>query len=147
MLWLANAEIYDVHKGRFSAGALLVDGGRIAEITRKTAPPKGARVIDLTGRFLLPGLIDCHVHLTMPTWMADAWEPGRRGDALVALHTAKAAERTLLAGFTTVRDVGGWNFAEMALRRAARAGSFATPRLYLAGKLLSITTSGAGAPS
>ncbi len=143
MLWLANGRIYDVHKGRFSAGTLVIDDERIVEVTRKKAPPRGARVIDLAGRWLLPGLIDCHVHLTMPTWSPDIYEPGRRDDALVALQTAKAAERTLLAGFTTVRDVGGWNYVEMAVRTAAAAGEFAVPRLYLAGKLLSITTSGA----
>lgn len=143
MLWLANAKIYDVHKGRFRAGNLVVEGGLIAEITRKAPPAKGARRIDLAGRYLLPGLIDCHVHLTMPTDDPDPFAPGRRSDAQVALEAAKAAERTLLAGFTTVRDVGGWNYAEMAVRRAAERGQLLAPRLFLAGKLLSITTSGA----
>ncbi len=143
MLWLMNAKILDVERGRYRSGALVIDGERILEITRKAAAPKGARVIDLSGRYLLPGLIDCHVHLTLPTDTADPYEPSRRSDALIALHCAEAARRTLLAGFTTVRDVGGWNYTEMAVREAGRQGHLVTPRLFLAGKLLSITTSGA----
>lgn len=143
MLWLANAKILDVQRGRTKNGNLVVEGERIVEITRKKAAPKGAKVIDLAGRTLLPGLIDCHVHLTLPTDTADPYAPARRSDALVALHCAEAARRTLMAGFTTVRDVGGWNHAEMAVREAAKQGHVITPRLFLAGKLLSITTSGA----
>ena len=143
MLWLANAKILDVQRGRTKNGNLVVEGERIVEITRKKAAPKGAKVIDLAGRTLLPGLIDCHVHLTLPTDTADPYAPARRSDALVALHCAEAARRTLMAGFTTVRDVGGWNHAEMAVREAAKQGHVIAPRLFLAGKLLSITTSGA----
>ena len=143
MLWLTNAKILDVERGRYRSGALVVDGERILEITRKSVAPKGAEVIDLAGRYLLPGLMDCHVHLTMPTDTADPYEPPRRSDALTALNCAEAARRTLLAGFTTVRDVGGWNYTEMAVREAAKEGGFITPRMFLAGKLLSITTGGA----
>ncbi len=143
MLWLANAKILDVQRGRYRSGALVVDGERIIEITRKAAAPKGAEVIDLAGRYLLPGLMDCHVHLTLPTDTADPYELPRRSDALTALNCAEAARRTLLAGFTTVRDVGGWNYTEMAVREAAKEGGFITPRMFLAGKLLSITTGGA----
>ena len=56
-------------------------------------------------------------------------------------YAAAAAQRTLLAGITTVRDVGGWNYVEMAVRDAIRAGTCVGPRLFLAGRLLSITTS------
>lgn len=141
MIWLENAEIYNVHLGCFTRGTLVIEDGRIAETTQSRIAPDDALVIDLAGRYLLPGLIDCHVHLTMPTWDADPYAPGRRSDALAALHTAKAAERTLLSGFTTVRDVGGWNYVEMAVRDAARTGDFLAPRMFLAGKILSITTS------
>ena len=60
--------------------------------------------------------------------------------AAVALFAAAAARRTLSAGVTTVRDVGGWNYVEMAVRDAIEAGEIRGPRLFLAGRLLSITT-------
>ena len=93
------------------------------------------------GRWLLPGLIDCHVHLTLTTDAGDPRADALRTDAAVALDTAAAAERTLRAGITTVRDVGGWNYVEMAVRDAIRRGIAAGPRMFLAGRLLSITTS------
>ena len=143
MIWLTNGDIYNVHLGCFTRGTLVIADGRIVETTQSTVPPDDALVIDLRGRYLLPGLIDCHVHLTVPSDEPDPHALARRSDALAALYTAKAAERTLLAGVTTVRDVGGWNHVEMAVRKAARAGDFPAPRMFLAGKLLSITTGSA----
>ena len=87
-----------------------------------------------------PGLIDCHVHLTQPTDQPDPATAASRSDAAVALFTAAAAQRTLSAGITTARDVGGWNYVEMAVREAIDAGQIPGPRLFLAGRLLSITT-------
>ena len=100
--------------------------------------------MELDGSWLLPGLIDCHVHLTQPTDVGDPAAAATRSDAAVALYTAAAAERTLLAGVTTARDVGGWNYVEMAVRDAIREGLVAGPRLFLAGRLLSITTATVG---
>jgi imidazolonepropionase-like amidohydrolase len=62
---------------------------------------------------------------------------------LIAIYAVKAAERTLLGGITTVRDCGGWNYVEMAVRKAIKRGWCVGPRLFLAGRLLSIATSGA----
>ena len=95
MLWLTNAKILDVERGRYRSGALVIDGERILEITRKSVAPKGAKAIDLAGRYLLPGLMDCHVHLTLPTDTADPYEPARRGDAL---DLRRIARRSLARG-------------------------------------------------
>jgi imidazolonepropionase-like amidohydrolase len=76
----------------------------------------------------------------MPTDLADPAAAAKRSDAEVALYAAKAAERTLLGGITTARDVGGWNYVEMAVRAAINEGLCNGPRLFLAGRLLSITT-------
>jgi imidazolonepropionase-like amidohydrolase len=80
------------------------------------------------------------VHLTQPTDAPDPAAASGRSDAEVALFTAVAARRTLDAGITTARDVGGWNYVEMAVRDAVNAGELPGPRLFLAGRLLSITT-------
>ena len=81
--------------------------------------------------------------------MAAAWvdrlprapDTANRSDAAITLYAAGAAAHTLHAGITTVRDVGGWNYVEMAVRDAVDSGSIPGPRMFLAGRLLSITTS------
>jgi imidazolonepropionase-like amidohydrolase len=142
MLWLRGGQVYDVEAGSFRRADIAIDGARIADIVGDGKPAPGDTVRDMTGAWLLPGLIDCHVHLVMPTDEADPAKAATRSDAAVALFTAKAAERTLLGGTTTVRDCGGWNFVEMAVRDAINAGLATGPRMFLAGRLLSITTGG-----
>ncbi len=142
MLWLTGGQVYDVEAGAFRRADIAIDGARIAEIAPPGKPAAGDDVRDMAGAWLLPGLIDCHVHLVMPTDEADPAKPAARSDAAVALFAAKAAERTLLGGTTTVRDCGGWTYVEMAVRDAIDAGLAIGPRLFLAGKLLSITTGG-----
>ncbi len=142
MRWLVGGEVLDVDEGTFRRVDVGIDTstGRIAELGT-ARPTADDDVVDLTGRWLLPGLIDCHVHLTLTTTAGDPMAEASRSDAHVALDTAAAAERTLLAGVTTVRDVGGWNYVEMAVRDAVRRGIARGPRMFLAGRLLSITTS------
>ncbi|HZF33059.1 MAG TPA: amidohydrolase family protein, partial [Candidatus Angelobacter sp.] len=140
MLWLTGGNIYDVEAGAFRRADVAVDNQRIAAIASGAEPATVDRVVDVRGAWLLPGLIDSHVHITMPTDLADPAAAAKRSDAEVALYAAKAAERTLLGGITTARDVGGWNYVEMAVRAAINEGLCNGPRLFLAGRLLSITT-------
>src|SRR5512146_638826 len=100
MLWLAGGNVYDVETGAFRRGSIAVDGQRISAIASGAKPASGDRVVDVGGAWLLPGLIDCHVHITVPTEPADPGASARRSDAAVALYAAKAAERTLLGGIT-----------------------------------------------
>ena len=144
MLWLTGGTVLDAGGERFARLDLGIDGRRIAALVPAAAPDPGDTVVDLTGRWLLPGLIDCHVHLTQPTDAPDPAAASTRSDAAVALYAAAAARRTLEAGVTTVRDVGGWNYVEMAVRDAVEAGEILGPRMFLAGKLLSITTATTG---
>ena len=143
MLWLTGGQALDVARGQFRRADIGIEGERIAVITPKASPARGDKTVAVPGAWLIPGLIDCHVHLVMPTDVADPAVAARRSDAEVALYAAKAAERTLMGGVTTARDVGGWNYVEMAVRDAIRQGHAIGPRLFLAGKLLSITTAGA----
>jgi imidazolonepropionase-like amidohydrolase len=140
MRWLTGGMVLDAAGERFVRGDIGVDGDRIAALPPAADPDPRDEVVDLDGCWLLPGLIDCHVHLTQPTDAPDPAAASGRSDAEVALFTAVAARRTLDAGITTARDVGGWNYVEMAVRDAVNAGELPGPRLFLAGRLLSITT-------
>jgi imidazolonepropionase-like amidohydrolase len=132
--------VLDAEGERFVRADLGVDGERIGTIVPRASPGPDDDVVDLDDCWLLPGLIDCHVHLTQPTDQPDPAAAAARSDAAVGLFTAGAAARTLAAGITTARDVGGWNYVEMAVRDAIAAGEIPGPRLFLAGRLLSITT-------
>ena len=140
MRWLTGGRVLEPEGSGFVRADIGVEGDRIARIVSSATPAADDEVVELDGRWLLPGLIDCHVHLTQPTDAGDPAAAAGRSDAAVALFTAAAAERTLDAGITTVRDVGGWNYVEMAVREAIESGLVSGPRLFLAGRLLSITT-------
>jgi imidazolonepropionase-like amidohydrolase len=140
MRWLIGANVLDAERGSFRRADIGIDNDRISVIAPQAKPEKKDDVYDMAGAWVLPGLIDCHVHLTVPTETADPAASAQRSDAAVALYAAKAAERTLLCGVTTARDVGGWNYVEMAVRDAINQGLAIGPRLFLAGRLLSVTT-------
>lgn len=99
-----------------------------------------AIALDLHGQFVLPGLIDCHVHLS-GSGEADSQFSAPNGQ--MALKILKNAQRNLAAGITTVRDLGGWSELEFDVRRAIQRGEFAGPRMCLAGRFISITEAGA----
>jgi imidazolonepropionase-like amidohydrolase len=140
---LAGGLVYDVEAGHFEPLDVRIEGEWITDLARPVSPPSGETTIHATGLHLLPGLIDCHVHLVMASEDPDPSANARRPDTAIALHASRAAERTLLAGVTAVRDVGGWNYLEMGLRDAIDRGVQSGPRLFLAGRLLSVPTGGA----
>lgn len=138
--WLKNGRLYDVRAGRFQDGDIEIQGERIASVGGRA--PKEASAIDLEGAWLLPGFIDCHVHLCVKTETADVsglWNNSLPGE--VAIYAARAARRTLMAGITTARDVGGWDYHEIAVREAIDAGWIEGPRLFCSGRILTITSS------
>jgi len=96
--------------------------------------------LDLSGRFVLPGLIDAHVHLS---GSGEADSQFGDGDAAMVLKILSNAQKNLAAGITTVRDLGGWNELEFVVRDWIRRDEFAGPRLCLAGRFISITEAGA----
>ena len=125
-------------------GALLLDGERIVALGDRVVAPSDAERVHFEGATILPGLVDCHVHLS-DAGLPDATLQDRDPPALRTLRMAEHARRTLAAGFTTVRDLGGRDHLEFGLRRAVAEGLARAPRLVLAGKVISITTPGASA--
>lgn len=140
MLWVTGAQVYDAESGRFGPADLRIEGPRIRDIVRRGRPASEDTIVDAAGLFLLPGLIDCHVHLAMRGQDADPAAVAGRPDSRIALDAADAAARTVRGGITSVRDVGGWNHLEVGLRRRIEAGELPGPRLFLAGRLLSVPT-------
>lgn len=115
---------------------VLVDGERIVAVGPALKVPEGARVIDLPGQTVLPGLIEGHGHLFLHPYNETPWDTQVLHEPL-ALRTARAvaqARATLLAGFTTERDLGteGAGFADVGLRQAIAQGIVPGPRLLVA---------------
>ncbi len=96
--------------------------------------------LDLNGAYVLPGLIDAHVHLS-GSGEADSQFYAPTGQ--MALKILSNAQKNLAAGITTVRDLGGWSELEFDVRRSIQRGDFAGPRMCLAGRFISITEAGA----
>src|SRR4249919_1280097 len=138
---LRPARVFDgVNPIPHEGWAVLVDGDRITAAGPNLAAPAGARVIDLPGTTLLPGLIEGHSHLFLHPYDETLWDDQVLHEPL-ALRTARAvvhAERTLMAGFTTERDLGteGAGFADVGLEKAIDQGIVPGPRLLVATKAI-----------
>lgn len=119
---------------------VVVDGGRITAIEPGfRAPAAGDRVIDLREGTLLPGLIDMHVHLGSEYSKQSEINRYKLNEADLAIDGVVYAGRTLLAGFTTVRDLGDDYREIIALRNAINAGKVPGPRIIAAGKAIATT--------
>lgn len=130
-----NARILD---GRTDEGLpgmdVLVADGEIKEVSEQPLSSPSARLIDLGGKTLMPGLIDCHVHVIAT--IANLGLNAELPNSLVALRSAKIMHEMLMRGFTTVRDLGG---ADVGLKMALAEGVIPGPRLVICGKALSQT--------
>jgi imidazolonepropionase-like amidohydrolase len=143
----ASAETVVVHAGRLIADAsrpasgpstIVITDGRITSVSEGLDPaPAGARLVDLSTRTVLPGLIDTHVHLSGDPG-GEFWREAVESDEWWTLIGVKNARITARAGFTTVRDVGSPPQVGFALRRAAREGMIDGPRILSSGPPISI---------
>ncbi|MDV3307416.1 MAG: amidohydrolase family protein [Cyclobacteriaceae bacterium] len=132
--------IYDVKAGRLlSERTIVVQGDSIASVERGYLPPtSGDSLIDLKNLTVLPGLIDMHVHLEGETREDEELDMFTLNPEDVAFRSVVFAKRTLYAGFTTVRDLGG-SGVNTALRNAINQGLIEGPRIFSAGKSIATT--------
>ena len=138
-LLLSGGALFDAETRTFRTGDVLCSGGRIASAGGESTPEAALR-LDCGGKFIIPGLIDCHVHIT---GSGDPTELNAANSASLPSRAWKAAgyaEATLLAGFTTVRDLGAADRLNIELSKAVESGLVRGPRILAAG--LGVTMTG-----
>ena len=134
---LKPAGVFDAIDGKTHAGwQVLVQGDRIAAVGPNLSAPANARVIDLQGDTLMPGMIEGHGHLFLHPYNETTWDDQVLHESL-ALRTARAvvqAKATLMAGFTSERDLGteGAGYADVGLKTAINQGIVPGPRMAVA---------------
>lgn len=138
-----------IHAGRVIDGVsarasvkqtIVVEQGRIVAVEAGYREAQvGDQLIDLREATVMPGLMDMHVHITSEYSRSSELDRFKKNAADVALDGAMFAERTLQAGFTTVRDLGDSFTASLALRNAINTGKLPGPRIFAAGKSIATT--------
>ena len=135
-------KLLDVRSGKMLSDQIVTfdDSGTITAVSASASAslPKGVTPTDLSSMTCLPGLIDVHTHIT-----ADPYMSGYEGLGVSipreAITGAKNAYKTVLAGFTTVRNVGAGGFSDVAVRDGINAGDIPGPRMFVSGPPLGIT--------
>jgi imidazolonepropionase-like amidohydrolase len=121
-----------------TAKTVVLENGKVTRIVDGYVSEPGGRVVDLKDSFVLPGLIDSHVHLTGQQGPSSQLDEVTQSSATQAMVGAGYARKTLMAGFTTVADLGAENQAIFALRDGIKRGDVPGPRIIAAGSAVSI---------
>ena len=130
-----NLELLNVIEGTLKSGLqVLVQDDQIVEVGQGAARSQKSEVIDLDGRTLMPGLIDCHTHIL--GWAWGLWGPPKNLPSFATAYASDILRRQLMRGFTTVRDTGG---ADLGHKQAVDHGLFQGPRLFVSGRAISQT--------
>jgi imidazolonepropionase-like amidohydrolase len=137
------ARLFDGRSGELvTPGVVVIREGRIEAAGRGAGVPAGAEVIDLGDATLLPGFIDAHTHITFEAhddFRQDQLDRLKKSIPELTLESTEYARRTLLAGFTTVRNLGAAWQIDIGLRNAIKAGKVVGPRMLTAGKAIGAT--------
>lgn len=137
--YILCGKLVDTKSGKIeSKKTILVEETKIIDVMDGYIMPKGANLIDLRDKVVMPGLIDMHVHLEMEYDNKTQIRKYITDEADIAYNSVKFAETTLLNGFTTVRDLGGTG-VNISLRNAINAGKIPGPRVFTAGKSIATT--------
>ncbi len=134
--------LLDVHSGEWIPDAvILVEEGIITDVGEDVDVPAGAESIDLSDRYVLPGLIDTHTHLLLQPDYGENNPILHKSISYRTVEGVAAAEATLMAGFTTIRDIDseGADWADVAIRDGVEAGLIVGPRMQVATRAISIT--------
>ena len=131
--------LFDTESKKFIENQVVyIDNGKITAVEEASSTIEADEIIDLSDSWVMPGFIDLHVHLEMQSSPSTYLERFRKNQADLAYDAAVYAKRTLLAGFTTVRDLGGTG-VNTSLAKAIQMGKMEGPRIYSAGKAIGTT--------
>ncbi|MGX1162177.1 imidazolonepropionase-like amidohydrolase [Arthrobacter sp. SLBN-100] len=133
-LVIRHASVLDVSAGTYSVADVVSSDGKISSVGPDAEAPPGAHEVDGTGKFIIPGLIDCHVHVVASSadFRSLTWTPA----SYVYAQTARIMGQMLRRGFTTVRDLSG---ADFGLAMAQQEGLLDGPKIHFCGHALSQT--------
>ncbi len=137
-LILVPENILDVRSGKLIKAKVYIEDGIIKSISQDEEEFKTAKIIELSGITLMPGLMDAHVHLIGNNEL-HGYQSMSESSQMATIYGVKNAKSTLLAGFTTVRNVGAGHFADVALRDAIKQGVVLGPTMLVSGPSLSIS--------
>jgi imidazolonepropionase-like amidohydrolase len=137
----ANARIVDGTGRYVKRGHVGIEGESIVRVEEDIDIPsyQGWNIIDVSGKTILPGLIDCHVHLLLDSSANPIVSAHQESRPLLALKGAINAKKTLESGVTTVRDMGGVDHVELVLRDAIRSTLIPGPRVLCVGRVITMT--------
>ena len=152
MVILKNAQIFDgIHDELLRRAAVVIENGKIIDVIPECSIDFAqGRIIDLKGKIIAPGFIDCHVHFMLDEvpdkerQMNDLSAGGvlfKNADSYVAFRAVENARKTLEAGFTTVVDGGGVDYVDVALKDAISLGYVQGPDYFVSGKQITAWTS------
>lgn len=134
-----NVKIYQNSSEYIENGYIIVDNGKIVELGSTETLSYVDEFLDLDGQIILPGLIDCNTHVTLPDNGIDYKTLASISDGYLGAMTAINLNKTIKGGVTTIRDIGGIRHIDINAKSAVYDFSFAAPNIYAAGKAICIT--------